>query len=154
MAVPKERRKLFLRKITQASLSLKSICGPNDTISFLVRLTAASPGTITSEQRSGLDALCRKLAITQKVLQSYDATWTRATDPRLLASQHWTVLIAALLTEYEDEERPGEYTLGMELKRLNAAYIAIAIAGTLEDVPYLYELESWAEERLSELTGT
>ena len=42
----------------------------------------------------------------------------------------------------------------MELKRLNAAYIAIATAGSLEDVPYLEELESWAYERLCELTGT
>lgn len=154
MAVSKEHRELLLRKITKANLPPEPTCGPNDTISFLVSLTAAWPGPITGEQKSGLEALCRQLAVKRKVLQSYDVEWKRATDSRPLGAQQWTILIVALLAEYEDGEGASEYTRGMELKRLNAAYIAIATAGSLEDVPYLEELESWADERLCELTGT
>lgn len=154
MTVSKERRELLLRKITKANLPPEPTCGPNDTISFLVSLTATCPGPITGEQKSGLEALCRQLAVTRKVLQSYDVEWKRATDRRPLGAQQWAILIVALLAEYKDGKEVSEYTRGMELKRLNAAYIAIATAGSLENVPYLEELESWADERLCELTGT
>ena len=154
MGEPQERREVLLRKIIEATLPPESPVGPNDTVSFLIGIAAAWPGPITSDQRSGLEAMCRKLAVTRKVLQSYDAEWKRATDNRPLTAQQWGIVIAVLLAEYKDEEAAAEYALGMELKRLNAAYIAIDIAGSLKDVPYLMEVESWAAERLSELTGT
>ena len=108
MAVSKERRELLLRKIIKANLPPEPTCGPNDTISFLVSLTAAWPGPITGEQKSGLEALCRQLAVTRKVLQSYDVEWKRATDSHPLGAQQWTILILELLAEYEDGEGAGQ----------------------------------------------
>jgi hypothetical protein len=84
---------------------------------------------------------------------SYDNEWRRATDATLLTAQNWPILIALLLAEFKSEEAVSEDSLGLELKRLNAAYMAIDISKGLDDVAHLTELQAWADERLAELAG-
>ena len=118
---------------------------------FIVSLLRTWPGSIGETGRSGLEELCRKLAVTNQVKTTYDATWRRATDRENLALPYWPALIAALLCTFVESEESEEYTKGRALKRLNGAYQALGIAGQISGVAHLQELSAWADRRLPQV---
>ena len=152
MSESKDRHEEIFRRIVEAVPVHQPSEGANDTVDLLIAIGAAWPGPLSSELEAGLDALCRKLAVTRKVMRSYGLGWNRAIDTEPLPDRYWEMLIAVLLARFGHEEA-SEYKLGIELKRLNAAYMAIDITKGLDWAPDLKEIESWAGERLDELTG-
>ena len=153
MSESQERREQILHRLINETTPPEPSGGPNSTVRLLVEIGAAWPGPLSSDLGVGLEAICRKLAVTGKVAMSYDDDWRRATDVTPLTAQNWPALIALLLAEFKTEEGVSGDSLGLELKWLNAAYMAIDIAVGLDDVAHLTELRTWADERLTELAG-
>ena len=153
MSESQERYEQVLQRLIGETPPPDSSGGFGSTVRLLVAIGAAWPGPLSSDLSVGLEAICRKLAVTGKVLMSYDNEWRRATDATLLTAQNWPILIALLLAGFKSEEAVSEDSLGLELKRLNAAYMAIDISKGLDDVAHLTELQAWADERLAELAG-
>lgn len=128
--------------------------GVINTGDFITRLAQSWPRPLSVSDRDGMEALCRKLSVTKQVKAAYDATWRRAVTQEEITPAHWSALIALLLAQFQALGETEEYARGTALKRLNAAFAAIDIAGGLPNVPHLPELAWWVEARLAEIVGS
>ena len=133
---------------TDGEVSGKIVTG-----AFLATLARSWPHPLNDTGRRGLDALCRKLAVTKQMKRSYDPSWKRALSQEQLEAPYWAALMAVLLAPFQPGSEKPEQHLGDGLKRINAAFEAIDIAQALPGVLHLDQLASWAEARLTETLG-
>lgn len=121
--------------------------GPIDTVSVLDGLARAWPGPLTNLQRTGFDAICRKLAIGRVLYAQYDKHWRPTDDRTPPSSREWALAVSTLLAWSQLPETPQGDDRGLTLKSLNAALTA------LECCPNAPEsLHEFADAQLERIT--
>ncbi|MFQ5916308.1 MAG: hypothetical protein ACE5I0_00680 [Candidatus Binatia bacterium] len=87
----------------------------------------------------------------KQVQQVYELGWRNISDAEPLQASFWSLLIAIFLAYSHHEDEADEDARGLALKSLNAAFSALDIAKSLEEVPHLPTLRSRAQHILESM---
>ena len=99
-----------------------------------------------------LDVICHKLSAHQIVRTSYDKQWRLAIKKTPLDVKWWPLMLFLLLNKCASEKR-SKRNVGLQLKRINAAFSGIDVAhGLGANESTIQQLSKLAEKRLRELT--
>ena len=98
----------------------------------LVKLAQRWPSTPDQEGRAALEALCRKVHVAKKVMNSYQIDWKKDPEARPLDQIHQPLLIAVLLAYSSADKQGTETERGLGLKLLNAALDALDLSARAE----------------------
>jgi hypothetical protein len=118
-----------------------------DTTTALVRLAKSWREEISEDDKSDLNAICKKIHISSKVRAFYKRGWRPDKQAEPLPPESWALLIADLLA-YSIPQDSEEESKGFALKNLNAAFAALDLADKIKSVEHLQKLKAWAEHLL------
>jgi hypothetical protein len=118
------------------------------TSKVLVGLARTWPEPPSDEHRRDLETLCRKVHVAKKLMSVYAPGWKRVPEAVPLSLPYWSLTVAVLLGYSCLDEVNGNQARGLGFKLLNAALTALDLARSQGTVPYLSELQAWAEKVL------
>ena len=107
------------------------------TAAAVLRLAGGTPGSLTAEERTIAEALCRKIAIAKRVWAVYGSDWRKLPDVAELPTPYWAPLIAGLMRHGVGHSTDDATARGFALKCLNGALGAFDLVDGRSDVPRL-----------------
>jgi hypothetical protein len=106
---------------------------------------------LSDKEEAWLDALCRKIHISGRIMDRYDVSWKAMPVSKPLPTQYLLTLISVLLNN-SDHRNKG--AAGRSFKYLNAALAAIDLLNVGGGSPVCPDLQALAENRLANMMQT
>jgi hypothetical protein len=123
----------------------------NNVAESLLQIAQNTSEECDSRTDEFLNVVCHKLSVHQIVRTSYDMQWRLAIQKTPLEGKWWPLMLFLLIRKCTSE-KPSKGTLGLQLKRINAAFSGIDVArGLGVNESKIQQLTQLAEQRLREL---